>query len=489
MKHPVLTALGAGAAALVLAVGANTYFGHDKPPAVEPAPRLDIDLGAAAGKLTGALRAVTISDPGDKDANVAEFNKLQAHIDASFPRVGSELKKERVGTGHALLYTWQGTDPALPAVMWMAHQDVVPVAPGTEKNWRHPPFAGVVAEGFIWGRGAWDDKGNMFAQLEAIEALIASGFRPMRTIYLAYGADEEVGGKRGAAAIATLLGKRGVKLDYVIDEGLLILQGIVPGLPKAAATVGVAEKGYATFRLEVSAPPGHSSMPPGRTVIGMLGKALGQLEEHQMPLHSDGLAQQMFETLAPEMGGFDRVALSNFWLFRPILERKLEKSPSINAMLRTTSAPTLISAGVKENVLPGYASAMVNFRLLPGDTIADAQRHIESTIQNDAIRVSLNSDFSSEASSVVPADSIRLATLNRTIREVFPAVVVAPGLMIGGTDSRYMHALTSEVFKFTPMHANHEDLARFHGTNERISLEAYGDMIRFYYRLAQNTAR
>ena len=156
----------------------------------------------------------------------------------SFPAFHAVAKREIVG-GHSLLYTWEGSDPAAKPIALLAHQDVVPVAPGTEKDWQQPPFDGVIADGFIWGRGSWDDKGNLYSMLEAAEQMAKAGFRPKRTIYFAFGHDEEVSGQRGAKAIAALLASRGVKLDFVLDEGLLITDGIMKGLYKPAALIGV----------------------------------------------------------------------------------------------------------------------------------------------------------------------------------------------------------------------------------------------------------
>ena len=397
------------------------------------------------------------------------------------------MKRENVN-GKALLYTWQGSDAKAAPVMWMAHQDVVPIAPGTEKNWAQQPFAGVVHDGYIWGRGSWDDKGNLYAQMEAIEMLLAAGFQPRRTVYLAYGADEEVGGKRGAAKIAELLKSRGVKLDYVLDEGLMIVHGMVPGLQPGAAMVGVAEKGYASYKLELETAPGHSSMPPQDTAIGMMSKALVALEANPMPVRMAGLPQQSFEMMAPEMSGMNRVALSNFWLFKPMLERMLAKAPSTNALIRTTTALTIVNAGVKDNVLPGTASATVNFRLLPGDTLDGVEQHMHQVIGNDKVRITADGDFNTEASRVARQDGAAFTAVNRTIRQVFPDVVVAPGLMIGATDSRYFDGMSDSVLKFGPVRAQPEDLPRFHGTNERMSVKGYADMIRFYHQLLKNSA-
>jgi len=483
----VLAVALAAIGVVAVAVGVNTARSGSKQLAVEKAPALAIDETAAAQRLGEALRFMTISDYKDADANAAEFDKLQAHLQASFPRLHGALKRENVN-GKALLYTWQGSDANAAPVMWMAHQDVVPIAPGTEKSWEQQPFGGVVHDGFIWGRGAWDDKGNLYAQMEAIEMLLAAGYQPRRTVYLAYGADEEVGGKRGAAKIAELLKARSIKLDYVLDEGLMIVHGMVPGLEPGAAMIGMAEKGYASYKLELDTAPGHSSMPPQDTAIGMMSKALVALEANPMPVRMAGLPQQSFETMAPEMTGMNRVALSNFWLFKPMLERMLAKTPSTNALMRTTTALTIVNAGVKDNVLPGTASATVNFRLLPGDTLADVEQHMRKVIGNDKIRIKPDGDFNTEASRVARQDGAPYAAVNRTIRQVFPDVIVTPGLMIGATDSRYFDGMSDSVLKFGPVRAKPEDLPRFHGTNERMSVKGYADMIRFYHQLLKNSA-
>ncbi len=313
----------------------------------------------------------------------------------------------------------QGSDPKAQPIALLAHQDVVPVAPGTEKDWQQPPFDGVIADGFIWGRGSWDDKGNLYSMLEAAEAMAKAGFRPKRTIYFAFGHDEETAGTAGAKAIAALLASRGIRLDFVIDEGLLITEGIMKGLDKPAALIGVAEKGYATLVLNAQATPGHSSMPPRDTAIGMMSAALARLEDHRLPMQIRGTVAEMFDTLAPEMTGFNRVVLSNLWLFKPLLLREFEKSGPTEAMVRTTTALTIFNAGDKDNVLPGNAEATVNFRLIPGDTQGSVIDHVRSTIANDRISIKPfpgNTDPPPVTATASPSFQL----LNRTIREIYP---------------------------------------------------------------------
>src|SRR5882724_2089830 len=205
-----------------------------------------------------------------------------------------------------------------------------------------------------------------------------------------------------------------------------------------------------------------------------------------MPAAVGGVAAEMFDTLAPEMSGFSRVALSNRWLFGPLVQSQLEKSASSNALLRTTTALTLMSAGNQDNVLPGRAEGIVNFRLLPGDSQASVVERVKRTIDDD--RISVTAVTAIEPSNVSPADSRGYQAINRTVRELFPGTVVSPGLMLGTSDSRHFAALSQQVFRFSPIRAKPEDLARFHGTNERISLANLADLIRFYQRLLQTSA-
>ncbi|MBC3862446.1 M20 family peptidase [Undibacterium jejuense] len=472
---------------LIIVLAGNTLLQRSQQIEVRSIAQVTIDEQAAADRLAHSLRFVTISSQTDENANAAEFQKLHAFMDQSYLHIRTALKRETIGA-NSLLYKWEGTDVSLKPILLMAHQDVVPIAPGTEHSWQQLPFAGNIQDGFIWGRGAWDDKGNLFAILEAVEMLLASGYQPQRTVYLSFGHDEEVSGLHGAKAVAELLKSRQIQFEYVLDEGMLVTEGILQGLDKSAALIGVAEKGYASVQLSLDATPGHSSMPPQQTAIGMMSLALSKLEQHQLPADIRGVALDMFNTIAPEMHGINRVVLSNLWLFSPLLQHELEKSGSTNAMLRTTTALTMVHAGNKDNVLPGNIQATVNFRTLPGDTQASVMAHVKSTIDNTKIHIqSLMGN--SEPSKVSPTTGKAYETINRTIRETFTNTIVAPGLMLGATDSRYFEGLSENIFKFSPVRAGSEDLPRFHGTNERISIKNYAEMIRFYHQLILNSSK
>lgn len=474
--------------ALVAGIAVNTWRDGSRQVQVGAITSPAVDERAAGESVAAAIRARTVSSNDDARLNADQFAALHAHLAHRYPKVHATLKREVVGD-FSLLYTWQGSDPNAASIALMAHQDVVTIAPGTESDWQAEPFGGVVKDGFVWGRGAWDDKANLIAQLEAVEALLGAGFKPQRTVYLIFGADEEVGGERGALQIAALLQQRGVKLDFVLDEGSAITEGIIAGLSTPAALIGVAEKGYLSVKLEARATPGHSSMPPatGRAAIAQISQALARLDSQPMSGALRGVAAEMFDTLAPEFSGFGRLALSNRWLFGPLLQRQLEKSASTNAILRTTTALTVVSGGNKDNILPARAEAVVNFRILPGDTRSDVIEHVKRVIANGDIVVT-TLPGSSEPSKVSPTDGSGYQAVNRTLRELFPGTVVAPSLVLGATDARHFEAVSQQLLRFSAIRARPEDLSRFHGTNERISLANLAELIRFYHRLLQTSA-
>ena len=369
----------------------------------------------------------------------------------------------------------------------MGHYDVVPVIQGTERLWEHAPFGGEIAEGFIYGRGALDDKTTVIGVLEAVEHLLRSGFKPERTYYLAFGHDEEVLGKYGAKEIATLFEKRNIQLEYVLDEGGMIKQDGIEGLNAPIAMVGVAEKGYVTLRLTATGEGGHSSMPPPQTSIGDLAEAIDRLQKNPFPARLEGAVGYMLDYLAPEMPFTTKLAMSNRWLFKPAIISGMEGTNSGNATVRTTIAPTILDAGLKENVLPIDATAKINFRILPGDSIQGVIAHVKKAIKNDKIKIDLTGESGTDPSFVSDTASFGFRLIHSTIERCFPDVLVAPYLVVGATDSRYFKNLTPNIYRFMPVRFTDEDLKRFHGTNERISVEDLKNVIRFYIQFIKGS--
>lgn len=475
-------------AGLAAAVIGNTLRQGSRQVEPPPLAKLEVDAERVVASMAEAVRARTVSGLLDPQGRAEAFDALHAHLARRYPRVHATLEREVVGA-HGLLFTWRGSDAAARPIALLAHQDVVPIAPGTETLWTQPPFGGVVADGHVWGRGTLDNKSNMITQLEAVEMLLSSGFRPRRTVYLFYGHDEEVGGRNGAVQAVALLRERGVRLDFVLDEGLAVTEGVLPGVARPVALIALAEKGSVTLKLKASAAPGHSSMPPaaGSSAIGMLSAALVRLDQNPMPGGIQGAAAEMFQAVAPEMPFGQRLALSNLWLTRPLVERTLGRGGATNAMLRTTTAMTIVNAGNKENVLPGQAEAVVNFRILPGDTPASVQAHVQRVIADERITVQpLGVAFEPSKLSSAQAEPFKL--IERSAREVFPDAIVAPGLMLAASDARHFDAITEHSYRFMPIRFRSQDLARVHGTDERIGVEQLADMVRFYHRLLSQSA-
>jgi carboxypeptidase PM20D1 len=454
---------------------------------VEPTTPAELDVDAAAGRLAKAVTFKTISYQDPTEFNGAEFEGLHAFLEDAFPRVHATLKREVVSQW-SLLYTWPGTDDSLKPAVLMAHLDVVPVVPGTETDWEHDAFSGDIADGYIWGRGTMDDKGSVLAILEAVEKSLAEGAAPKRTLFLAFGHDEEVGGALGCQSIVDLMQERGIDLEFVLDEGGAIVTGAMPGIEAPVATIGLAEKGYMTVKLVVNVDGGHSSQPPPETAIGIMSEAIARLQDHQMPGGIEGLSADMLAHIGPEMPFGMRIAVGNLWLFSPLLEQQFAASPVMNAFLRTTTAPTIIQGGTKENVLPPKVTAIVNFRLLPGDTRDDVIDHIRQVVADDRVAIEPFMEQAEEASKVSPSSGPVFEMLERTVREVSPGTVVTPYLVIGATDSRKYQVICDNVYRFLPMPIHSDDLKRMHGTNERIAVDSYATMLQFYHRLIQNAA-
>ena len=474
---------------LAAALVANMLRQGSRQVLVPPLAPLAVDKPAITQAMATAVRAKTVSGLLDPAGVAAEFEQLHEHLRLTYPLVHATLQREVVGA-HSLLFTWPGSEPQAPVVLLMAHQDVVPVAPGTDTLWKKPPFEGVVEDGMVWGRGTLDNKSNLITQLQAVEQLLKAGFKPRRTIHLVFGHDEEVGGQRGAVPIVALLKQRGAKLAFVLDEGLAVTEGILPGVDKPLALIGLAEKGSVSLKFTAQAAPGHSSMPPaaGNSAIGMLTAALTRLDNQPLPGGIQGAAAELFAAVAPELPFGQRLAMSNLWLFKPVVERMLGKSASSNAMLRTTTALTILNAGNKENVLPGKAEAVVNFRILPGDSSASVLAFAKQAIADERIEVQLLG-LPFEPSKVSSAQSEGYRVIERTIREVFPDALVAPGLVLAATDSRHFQDLAEQTYRFMPIRFKSQDLARVHGTDERISGDQLVDMVRFYFRLLQQSAQ
>jgi carboxypeptidase PM20D1 len=450
-----------------------------------PMGPISVEVGQAARHLSAALQFQTISygvqAPLSKDA----FEAFHHFLETTYPGAHGALDREIVG-GFSLLYTWRGSDPTLKPLLIMGHFDVVPVPPDTLTDWGQPPFGGAIVDEVIWGRGALDDKVNVIGAMEAVEWLLMEGFQPRRTLHLAFGHDEEVGGEQGAVKIAALLEERGTELECVVGEGGSIVADTMPGVDAPVALIGIAEKGYLNLTLSVKQSGGHSSMPPDRSAIGILAAAITRLEDHPFPASISGPSLEMFATFGPEMPFVQRMVFANLWLSKPLVKRLLSGAPETNAMLRTTTAVTMMNGGVKDNVLPTEATATVNFRIMPGETTESVIARVREVIADERVTIEPAEGSLREPSIVSNTGAPAYQLLVKTIRQVCPDVLAGPYLVLGGTDARHYEGVTSNIYRFTPIRLGKGDTAMLHGTNERIRVDNFGEVCRFYVQLVRN---
>lgn len=486
-----LRSLAAIVAALLLVMVVRTLrLPAPAEPAAAGATAVMVDAARAAERLAAAVRLRTVSYASGAPIDSAAFRGFHDLLATSFPLAHAALRREVLG-GLSLLYTWPGTDTAAAPVVLMGHMDVVPVPEPNLPEWTHAPFSGAIAEGYVWGRGTLDDKTTVIAILEAVEGLVAAGRRPPRTVYLMFGHDEEVGGRYGARVLVDTLVARGVRPALVIDEGGFLATGVIPGVPGRAAIVGVAEKGYLSLRLTSKGQGGHSSMPPARTAVGALSRAIATLEANQFPQHVDGPTRAMLDAMAPYTPFTQRLVLANLWLTAPLVERTLGASPLGAALLHTTISPTMLSAGIKDNVLPPEATAVVNFRIRPGETQESVMARVRELVDDTLIAIAPTDSARTDPSPVSDAGSEAFQLIAGTIRSMVPGerVPVLPYLVMGGTDAKYWGPHSDRVFRFLAVPLGEGDEARVHGVNERIRVEDYATAVGFFSRLLQGIDR
>ncbi|MFN3912568.1 M20 family peptidase [Hyphomonas sp.] len=448
-------------------------------------PAISAELGAQHLAAAIRFKTVTLASGDPRPGQEGEWLALHAWLETTYPAAHAAMTKELVPETLTLLYTWPGSDPSLKPLLLMAHQDVVPVNIGTEGDWTGGPFDGEIIDGYIYGRGAIDDKGSLVALMEAAEALAASGFQPKRTLLFMFGHDEEVSGS-GAEAGVALLKSRGVAPEFALDEGFMVLNPS-PLTGKPMGFIGIAEKGYVTLDIVASGAGGHSSTPPRDSAAVRLARAVVALDENQMPSAlSQAPASEMFKAAGKDMPFAQRMAFANLWLFKGVIDGQLADIPAGNAMIRTTTAPTMLAGSAKENVLAQRATATVNFRIHPANTEEEIIAHVKDVTSGiDGISVELGKEGirGKGASNVSPTDNRAYAVLASVSEAVMPGAPAAPGLVLGATDGRYAEAITPNVYRFAPSVLTPDELTGFHGTNERTSVENMGRLARGYAQI------
>jgi carboxypeptidase PM20D1 len=467
---------------LVLAImvyrASSTYRDQSDQPQAEILD-IAIDETAAVQRFARSLTYPTISHDDRSNFDAAAFSGLIDYLQSAYPLVHQRMQRTVI-SGYSLVYHLPGSNPDLQPVLFMGHMDVVPVQEDTLAEWTHPPFAGVVEDGMVWGRGSVDDKVGVIGLLEAAELMLQQGLQPERSLYLAFGHTEEVGGSDGAQAIAQYFQQQGIRFDFVMDEGGALTQGIMAGLQQPVAVIGLSEKGYVNLVLTVNDAGGHSSQPPDHTALGILAQAIVRVENHPFPARMDFL-MPTFEAIGAYTPFADRLAMSNLWLLGPIVKSNLLKQPDMAAGLRTTIAATMASGSPKSNILPTRAQGVINFRILPGETVETVRQRVVDIIDNERVEVSV--EYGGDPSPVSPTDTRGYQLIASTIRAFQPETLVAPYLVRGGTDAKYFYSVSDNVYRFAMVRVTPETVRYVHGIDERLPVEDYLLAVRFYFNM------
>ena len=459
---------------------------------VEPIELPQVDGESVAQRLGLAIQLKTISSANLEEIDPTPFRGLHNLMHTLYPMIDEKLEKE-IFNDFSLLYTWKGSNPDLEPVCFLAHLDVVPADEPEGSVWTYPPFSGTVTEGFVWGRGAIDCKGVLIGQLEAVNNLLREGYQPLRTIYLAFGFDEENGGRNGAAQMAKTLQQRGVKLSFLLDEGGAITTDQIKAVDQPVAAIGVSEKGFVTLRLHAKTTSGHASTPPKRTAIGSLALALATLEANPFPQQL-GAVQVMLSHLGKTLPFIQRLALANTWLFGGLVRKQMASQPTMNALTRTTLAPTVINGGHTSNVLPAEAEALINLRIMEGETREEVFQRVSNMVSDEVISVlpsdaeTLQESRSWNPSPVSEVDSPQFALLANLIMASYPSTLVMPILVAGGTDARYYAPFCRNAYRFSPFVLSTEETARVHGVDERLSIANCAKAVGFYMELMRHVS-
>ncbi len=430
---------------------------------------------SAALHLSQALQIKTVSFGDTLPIDTAEFIKFRTFMETTYPLMHQKLEKKSFNL-FSYVFTWKGKDTTLAPYVLMAHTDVVPVEAIAESKWSYPSFSGTIDKDTIWGRGAVDDKGSAIAIMEAVELSLQENIQPNRTIYLCFGHDEEISGKRGAAIFSKWFDSSNIKPALVLDEGGMVDTEKFKATGRPVAVVGTGEKGYTNIDLTVEIPGGHSSTPMKETAIDILNKAIVKVRAKQMPALIAPPVQDLLNRTSAGESFFTKMVMANMWLFKGSVIKKMEASNQTNAMVHTTLVPTIVKAGIKDNVIPSIAKATFNSRILPGQTSDDVVAFVKKAINDERVIVKKQTISLFEASATTSADHPTFKKIEGLTQQVLPNVLVSPYLVVGATDSRYFRPFSESVLNFSPM----QNVKGFHGIDERLGKEDLNRMITFY---------
>lgn len=464
-----------GIICLVLIVNTITFKPVKKD--IKPLKLKTLDEVKIMNHLSQLIQKKTISrlDPQDMDMN--EFESFKKLLEDLYPKVHEICEKQYIGpTG--ILYKWKGRSDEKPVVL-MSHYDVVPV---DEESWTHPPFSGRIIDDVLWGRGTLDTKTTLLGVLEAAETQLEEGFIPSNDIYFSFAGDEETSGQ-SAPAIVTYLKEKGIRPYLVLDEGGIVTSKVFPGVSKPTALIGIGEKGYLDLQVLVKSQGGHAAAPPNKTIVSQVAAWIQAVDKNKTKAFLTEPVLKMFDRLGRHSSFFYRMIFSNLWLFSPVLKYLFSKTGGqMNALIRTTTTPTILSGSDAFNVLPTTCEVGFNCRILNTDTVESTQAHIVNQLK---LPYECKIIESREASKISPIDTSQFELIEDLVLNLWPGAVVSPYLMTAATDSRHFCDISDHVMRFAPMEVTSEELSLIHSHNERIRKKSVMECVQFYCQLIE----
>jgi len=420
--------------------------------------------------LCKMIRVETIS-AGEDDP--AKFERFQAVLKELFPHVFSVTEVENFDG--SLLLKWKGQGAEGDPVLFMNHQDVVE-ATGT---WEHDPFGAEIADGRIWGRGTLDDKGGLWGMLQAAEELMAEGFTPQRDIYFESSRTEEINGD-GCNRISRELKRRGIRFDYVLDEGGMIVEEPIGGVTGFFAMVGVGEKCTTDLKIIAKSSGGHASTPGKDTPLVRLGKFMAAAENAPMfKVELSPVIAEMLRRLGPHMKSPLKEVMSRPEAFRPVIEKAMPAiSPTAGALLKTTLAFTMAKGSDGRNVLPQEAWVIGNMRCSHHQGLKNSILAVKKLAKKYDLTVEVVDK--GYPSPLTDFNGTAFRRVEEAVSAVFPGVPTVPYIMTGASDSRFMSRVCDQCIRFSPFSIQSKQMASIHGLNENVEVKCLVPAVDFY---------
>ena len=437
---------------------------------------VDMDFDKAISRFSGMIKIPTVSHADVSLEDPSVFKKFQDYLNDAYPLVTKTCPRRILGP-KGLLYHWKGKSSEKASV-FMAHYDVVPV---NREGWSQDPFGAEIIDNVLWGRGTLDTKCTLCGVMEAAEYLLSKGFIPEHDIYLSFSGDEEPHGP-SCPAIVEELKKENINVEFVLDEGGAVVEGVFPGIKERFAVIGIGEKGQMDVELSMESKGGHASTPPKHTIVGKLAQAVCNIENNPLPMHVTPPVSAMFDVLGRHAGLGMRLVFANLKVFYPLFNMLTKKTGGeLNAMLRTTTAVTKMAGSDAFNVIPPKASIGINIRYLAEDGRENIISHFKRVIKNEDVKIEVKYD--EEPSRYSKIDSPEFELLSDAIRQTWEKTLVTPYLMMACSDSRHYSKISDKVYRFSAMHLTKEERGLIHGNDERIRLDEFKRTLAFFVRI------